>query len=172
MLESFLNTLAGMGVEWRLLCMQAVNFGIVAAILYYFLFRPVLKMMDERKRKIEDGLAYAEAMQKKLAEAEAKEAEVLNAARKTAQEIVEKARAAATAYEESQSKETAARVEQMLSKAKEAIEMEKRRQFEELKGEVSRLVVLTTGKLLSRDLSAEERKSLNTRAAEELARSN
>jgi F-type H+-transporting ATPase subunit b len=172
MFDSIFDTFGKMGVDWRLIAMNVVNFGLVAVVLYYFLYRPVLKMMDVRKKKIEDGLAYAEAMQKKLAEAEAKEAEVLNAARKTAQELVEKARAAATAYEESQSKETAARVEQMLTKAKEAIEMEKRRQFEELKGEVSRLVVLTTGKLLSRELSAEERKSLNTRAAEELARSN
>ena len=172
MFDSIFGTFGKMGVDWRLIAMNAVNFGLVAVVLYYFLYRPVLKMMDERKTKIEDGLKFADEMRAKTAEAEARQQELLREARQTAQEIVEKARATAAAYSETQARETAAKVEQMIAKAKEAIELEKRRQFEELRGEVSRLVVATTAKLLSRDLAASEKESINRRAAEELARNN
>jgi len=172
MFDSIFETFGKMGVDWRLILMNAVNFGVVALVLYYFLYRPVLKMMDERRRKIEEGLKFAEEMRAKLAEAEEKQAAILKEASQTSQEILEKARRAASAYEENQTRETAAKVEQMIARAKESIEMERRRQFEELKGEVSRLVVATTAKLLARDLGAAEKESINSRAVEELARNN
>jgi F-type H+-transporting ATPase subunit b len=172
MFDSILNTFGHMGVDWRLIVMNAVNFGIVAAIIYYFGFRPVLKTMDERKAKIDAGLKYAEEMKIKLAEAEQKQAEIIKEARQQAQEIVEQSRNAAKALEERQTKETAARIEQMLAHGREAIELERRKAFDELRGEVARLVVETTAKVLSRDLSDAERKSFNNHAAEELARNN
>ena len=172
MFDAILNTFSHMGVDWRLIVMNAVNFGIVAAIIYYFGFRPVLKTMDERKAKIEEGLKYAEEMKQKLAEAEQKQAEILKEARQQAQEIIEQARNAAKALEDRQTKETAARIEQMLARGREAIEQERSKAFDELRGEVSRLVVMTTSRVLARDLSDAERASLNTHAAEELARNN
>jgi F-type H+-transporting ATPase subunit b len=172
MFDSIINTFSHMGVDWRLIAMNAVNFGIVAAILYYFGFRSVLKIMDERKTKIEAGLRYTEEMKKKLDEAEQKQTEIIKEARQSAQEIVAQARNAAKAFEDQQAKDTTARIEQMLARGREAIELERRKAFEELRAEVSRLVVLTTSKVLARDLPEAERASLNKHAAEELAKTN
>jgi F-type H+-transporting ATPase subunit b len=172
MFDSILNTFSHMGVDWRLILMNAVNFGIVAVILYYAAFRPVIKMLDERKAKIEAGLRDAEEMKKKLAEAEQKQAEILRAARQGAQEIMDQARAAAKAYQDRESQETAAKVEQMLARGREALELERRKAFDDLRAEVSRLVVATTAKVLSRDLAESEKATLNKHAAEELARNN
>ena len=151
---------------------QALNFGIVAAVLYYGFFRKVLSTMDERKSVIEAGLRYTEEMKKKLDEAEVRQAEIIKQAHQTSQDIVAQARAAAKAYEEAQSKDTAAKIEQMLARGREAIELERRKAFDELRAEVSRLVVMTTAKVLSRDLADSEKASLNKHAAEELAKTN
>jgi F-type H+-transporting ATPase subunit b len=172
MFDSILNTFSHMGVDWRLILMNAVNFGIVAVILYKFFFKPIQKAMDERTAKIEEGLRYAEEMKKKLAEAEQKQAEMIREARASAQEIVEQARVAAKALQDREAQDTAAKVEQMLARGREAIELERRKTFEELRAEVARLVVLTTSKVLSRDLAEGEKASLNKHAAEELARNN
>ncbi len=151
---------------------QALNFCIVAAVLYYGFFRKVLRTMDERKAKIESGLAYAEEMREKLAKAEEQQAEIIREARAQSQEIIAEARNSAKTYQDEQAKQTAAKIEQMLARGREAMELERRKTFDELKAEVSRLVVLTTSRVLSRELGEAEKKNLNTRAAEELARSN
>jgi F-type H+-transporting ATPase subunit b len=172
MLDPIITTFRNMGVDWRLILVNAVNFGIVAAVIYYFGFRPVLKTMDERKKKIEDGLQYAEEMKKKLEEASVKEAEILKEARQEAQAIIEKARVAAKGLEEKQTQDTAAKIEQMLARGREAIEQERRKTFDELRGEIARLVVLTTSKVLTRDLADAEKAKINAHAAEELAKTN
>jgi F-type H+-transporting ATPase subunit b len=172
MFDSILNTFSHMGVDWRLIIMNAVNFGIVAVILYKFFFKPIQKAMDERTAKIEEGLRNAEEMKKKLAEAELKQAEILREARKGAQEILEQARVAAKQLQDRETQDTAAKVEQMLARGREALELERRKTFDELRAEVARLVVLTTSKVLARDLADTEKATLNRHAAEELARNN
>lgn len=172
MFDSIFNTFHQLGVDWPHVIAQAINFGIVAVVIYYAAIRNVLKTMDERSAKIESGLKYAEEMKQKLAEAEKQQAGIIREARQSAQDIIAKARDAAKVYEEQQSKETAARIELMLQRGRESIEQERRKAFDELRAEISRLVVLTTSKVLTRDLSDTERSTLNQHAAEELARNN
>jgi F-type H+-transporting ATPase subunit b len=171
-MDSIISTFGNMGVDWRLIAMNAVNFGIVAVVIYYFGFRPVLKTLDARKSKIEAGLKYAEEMKKKLDEAEVKQAEILKNARVESQNIVNQAREAAKQLEDRQMQETAARIEQMLASGRESIELERRKAFEELRGEVARLVVLTSTRVLSEELTDASKASINRRAAEELAKTN
>ena len=59
-----------------------------------------------------------------------------------------------------------------LGNAEEALELERRKAFDDLRAEVSRLVVTTTAKVLARDLAESEKATLNKHAAEELARNN
>jgi F-type H+-transporting ATPase subunit b len=171
-MDSIISTFGNMGVDWRLILMNAVNFGIVAVVIYYFGFRPVLKTMDERKAKIDAGLKYAEEMKKKLDEAELKQAEMIKAARQEAQGIVAKAQVVAKELEDRQMKETSARIEQMLIQGRDTIELERRKMLDELKAEVARLVVLTSTRVLAGELTDANRASINRRAAEELAKTN
>ena len=67
------------GVDWRFLIAQIVNFCLVAFILYRFAFKPVLNTIEDRQKRIADGLQYAEEMKSKLEEAEKKEVNDPNA---------------------------------------------------------------------------------------------
>ncbi|MFM2414401.1 MAG: F0F1-type synthase subunit b, F-type H+-transporting ATPase subunit b [Candidatus Parcubacteria bacterium] len=60
------------GLDWRLLLIQIVNFGILLFVLKRYLYGPVMNMLDERKRFIEQGIKDAEdaAQKNKMAEAE------------------------------------------------------------------------------------------------------
>ena len=51
---------AAFGVYWKLLLVQAVNFGVLLAILSYVLYRPILRMIDARQKRIAEGVATAE----------------------------------------------------------------------------------------------------------------
>jgi F-type H+-transporting ATPase subunit b len=57
-----------LGLDWKLLLSQAVNFLLVLLILRAFVYKPLLKIMKERRAKIEEGLQKAAAAANRLAE--------------------------------------------------------------------------------------------------------
>ena len=57
------------GIDWRLLVAQAVNFFILFFVLWRFAYRPVLAILAERRKKIEEGLNMREEAERKLGEA-------------------------------------------------------------------------------------------------------
>ena len=51
-----------LGIEPILLLTQVINFTILVVVLTKFLYKPILKMLDERKKKIEEGLTLSREM--------------------------------------------------------------------------------------------------------------
>lgn len=80
------------GIDWRLLIAQAINFGVVLVALWYFLYQPVLRTLEERRRVVAQGVEDAERAREKLAHADSEAAERVGAADTEAQEIVRAAR--------------------------------------------------------------------------------
>ncbi len=64
------DLLVSFGVDWKLLIIQAVNFGILLVALTYFLYKPVLNVLDERRKKIEQGVMDASDAKAKLENAQ------------------------------------------------------------------------------------------------------
>ncbi|MDR3582028.1 MAG: hypothetical protein P4L67_02010 [Candidatus Pacebacteria bacterium] len=57
-----------LGIDWKLLLSQAVNFALLLIVLRIFVYKPVLKLLHDRRAKIEGGLAKAEEAEKRLHE--------------------------------------------------------------------------------------------------------
>ena len=157
------------GLDIRFLVAQIVNFGIVAILLYKFAYKPVLATIEERQKKISDGLQYAEEMKAKLAAAEKAHAATLQKAQQEAQTILGEARETAKLYLDKQTEAAAGKSEEIIAKAKEAIDLERNKMLTEVRGEVVRLVIDTTSKVLTKDLSEDEKSRFSKSAAEELA---
>ena len=68
-----MEALANLGIDWKLLLAQVVNFVVVLLVLRRFAYQPMLRLLDERTHKIEKGLADAESATRKLGEMETKE---------------------------------------------------------------------------------------------------
>lgn len=160
------------GVQPQLILAQAINFSVVAFILWYFAFKPVMATIDERQKKISDGLQFAEEMKERLEDAEKQHAETLKKASQEAQQLLHEARANAKAFEDKKMHEVTARAEGILKKAEEAIVLEKQQMLNEVRQEVARLVVSTSSKVLDRELTADERNRYSESAARELASRN
>ena len=60
---------AAFGLNWKLLLIQLVNFGLLLSVLSYFLYKPVLRIIDERQKKIAEGVRIAEEATQRLADA-------------------------------------------------------------------------------------------------------
>jgi F-type H+-transporting ATPase subunit b len=61
--------LTQLGIDWRLLLSQAANFLILLIVLRLFAYKPLLKLLKERRRKIEEGVQKAEEANLRLEEA-------------------------------------------------------------------------------------------------------
>jgi F-type H+-transporting ATPase subunit b len=154
------------GVDWPHLIAQIISFCIVCFVLYRYAYRPVLKMLEERRQQIAQGIANAEQIKAELARTEAQRREVVMQASAEATKFIEEARAAAARLQEQEAQKAIAAAEQILTKAREAAAQDYARMLADLKREVGRLVVQTTGRVTGKILTPEDQKRL----AEETAR--
>lgn len=157
------------GVDWPHLISQLISFCVVCALLYWFAYQPVLAMLRERRRKIEEGLENAARIKAELAEIEAQRQAVLDQANTQATRLIEEARAAAARLREDETRKALAAAEQILVKAREAAQRDHAQMLSELKGEIGRLVVQTTAAVTGKILTPEDQQRLAEETASQLA---
>jgi len=157
------------GIEWHYVVWQIASFLILFAVLYKFGIKPTVATMEERNKKIESGLKHAEEMQAKLAAAAQESAAIVKAAQLEAQKIVDEARKASKDYTDKQNAEAIQRSADLMAKAQQSIELEHKKMINEARGEIARLVVTTTERVLAKKLSDADRAAYNDTAAKELA---
>jgi len=148
---------------------QVVSFAIVAFLLQRFAYKPILAVLEERRRQIEEGQLNAEKIKKELAEAEQRYAEILAKANADAQKMIDEARESSAHLAERKQQEAIAAAEQIIAKAREASAIEHERTMESLKRELGRLVVDTTAKVTGKVLTSEDQHRLQEEAARQLA---
>ena len=106
--------------------------------------------MEERRRRIEEGLLNADKIKQELAEAEKRYAEIMAKANDQAQKMIDEARQSSAALAERKQQEAIAVAEQIIAKARENAALEHERTMTQLKRELGRLVVETRQKSLAR----------------------
>lgn len=163
------NALHQFGVYWPNLIAQVVLFAIVYWVLKRYAFRPVIAMLEERRRRIEEGQLNAEKIKKQLAEAQAKYEEILAKANAEAQRLIEEVRASGDRLAEQKRQEAIAAAEQITLKAQEAMALERERIMAELKQELGRLVVDTTVRVTGKVLTPQDHQRINEETARQIA---
>ena len=148
---------------------QVISFSVVAFLLYKFAYAPIQQVLEQRRRKIAEGLANAEKMKIELANAQAKASELLAKANAEANKQIEEARQAAAKVFETESQKAIATANDIITKARQASEAELARMKAELRREVGRLVVETTAKVAGKVLSSEDQQRLADEATRHLA---
>lgn len=143
-----MDALNSLGIDWKLLVAQIVNFLILLLILRKFLFGPIVKMLSERKTKITKGLEDAQSAKESLDNAGQKAREITSEAMQEAQIIVALARKEA---EEEKNKIIAGTQEKAAKIIKEAQERTKREEDKLVvrsKSRLGELVVAALEKIL------------------------
>ena len=148
---------------------QVISFALVALLLRAFAYKPILRVLEERRQRIQEGQLNAEKIKQHLAEAEQRHAEILAKANAQAQKMIDEARESAGHLSERKQQEAAATAEQIVAKAREASAIEHERTMADLKRELGRLVVETTAKVTGKVLTAEDQRRLQEEASRQLA---
>ncbi|OGI25659.1 MAG: ATP synthase F0 subunit B [Candidatus Moranbacteria bacterium RBG_13_45_13] len=148
--------LSKLGIDWKLLIAQIVNFLVLLFVLYKFAYGPILAMLEKRQKKIEKGLKDAEEAHKKLEESEEKQKGVLKHVRTEAKDIVEKARVQAEKGKSEIAAEAKAQAEKIITGAKAEIAREKEKTIGEIKSEIGGLVAMAAEKIIGEKMDEEK----------------
>jgi len=158
------------GVDWSHLIAQIISFSIVCALLYLVAYKPVLKMLTQRRELISQGLANTEKIKAELAKTEAQRQQVMAQANAQANQFIEEARDAAARLREQETGKAVAAAEQITIKARQAAEQDHNLMLAQLKREVGHLVVETTAAITGKILTSEDQRRLAEETARQLAR--
>jgi len=152
-----------MEIDIKQVLLQLLNFGILVVLFTKFMFQPILKILDARSKKIQDGQLAAEKSLKEAAGAEKKQAERLAEASKKAAAIIAEAKAESKKLGVELIAEAKNVAASELLKQKEAFQKELENEELKLKGRIAELVVETTKTVLSDSLKPADLKSITAK---------
>ena len=156
------------GVDWPHLVAQIISFTIVCALLHRFAYKPVLRMLDQRRQHIADGIADRERIRQRLDETDAERRRIMQQADAKANHIIEEAHAAAARLQEKEMQKAIGLAEQTIAKSREAASLEHDRMLAELKQEVGVLVVQATASVTRKILTPEDQRRISEETVTQL----
>lgn len=139
---------AAFGVNWHLLVIQAVNFVLLLVVLSYFLYKPVLKIIDERQKKIAEGVRTAEEASHRLAEAKEESEGIVGAAARDAEALALTARARADERGHEIVKAAESKADALMKDASVRAQEAQRQAMLESQREIARAAMLAAEKIL------------------------
>lgn len=155
-----MELLQNLGIDWRLLIAQLINFVILLAVLYKFLYKPVLKLLHDRSARIEEGLKNADTAEAKLKEASAAyEGKVLEA-RAEAQKIMETAKKEGGKIKAEVVAAAQKEAEKIVVSGRSRLNAEKEKMMREAENELADLVEHATEHVLGQVVTPEIDKQL------------
>jgi F-type H+-transporting ATPase subunit b len=143
-----------LGINWALLVSQLFNVIILIWLLTRFLYQPVLNMLNERTRRVQESLAEAEQVKQQLANARQDYDAEIARARQESAGILAQAQERARVQEAEIVAQARAEADRIRQEAREQAVQERDQLLREVKGQVAELVMLTASKVLGAELSA------------------
>jgi F-type H+-transporting ATPase subunit b len=139
---------------------SAINFLIFFAIIWTFAFKPVSKMLSDRKARIEQGLQDADQARRDRENAESERVATLTEARREANDIINRAQKVAQESRDADIAATREELERMRVRAAADIEAEKQRAIADLRAEVADLALAAAGVVVGESMTDERQRRL------------
>ena len=148
------------GIKPILLAAQVVNFLILLFILKKFLYKPILKVLEERKKKIAESLQNAEEIEKRLNEVTDREAESLLKSAREGEKIIKEAGEYAAQIIEDGKAQAEKVVDHAVEESIRISQAEKVRLENEIKENLSDIVTLALEKITGKVVTGKQQKEL------------
>lgn len=168
-MDQFSQLMAQFGVTWPKLIAQIIIFLVLYLTLQKLAFGPIIKVLEERRRRIAEAQENAEKIKQQLADAEKRYEEIIQKANAEAQQLIDEARKSGDALTQKQAQDAIRQAEEIISKARADIEIERNKMEAEVRKQMVGLVVDTTAKVTGKVLTSEDQKRLNEETERQLA---
>lgn len=157
----------GLGINLPTLLAQIINFAILFGLLYLVAYKPILRMLDERSRKIKESMEQTELIKQQAEHAEEEVKKQLETAGKEGMKIV--ARAMHTGEEVRQKAQHEAKqdAEILIGRARVEIQRERDGAIDELRKEFADLTIMAAEKVIEKSLDKPTHRQLIDKVLEE-----
>ena len=162
--------LADLGINLPVLVAQIVNVAILLGLLYLVAYRPVMRMLDERSRRIKESMTQAESIKEQAAHAEEEVKKQLEAAGREGQEKITRAVQAGEEVKQKAQEEARQAAEDLIIRARHEIQRERDEAIDEVRKEVADLTILAAGKVIDRSLDKKAHRQIIEKVLEESTR--
>jgi len=146
---------------------QLVSFFVLFGLLYFFAYKPILRMFDERSQKIKDSVEQAEQVREQAAHAEEENRVKLEATSKEGQEAIARAMRAGDEARQRAEQEAKEQAGVLLDKARQGIQRERDEAIGELRQEFADLTIVAAEKVIEKSLDKEAHRELIDKVLEE-----
>ncbi len=150
----------GLGINLPTLLAQLINFGILLGLLYLVAYKPIMRMLDERSRKIKESMEDADLIKEQAANAEVEVKKQIDAAAKEGQEVITRAVRTGEEVRQQAQQEAREEAESLIARARVEIQRERDEAIDEARKEFADLVTLAAGKVIDRSLDKKEHRQL------------
>lgn len=141
-----------LGLDAKLFIAQLVNFGVVVFVVWRWIYTPLLKILDERAKKIEQGLKDAEIAAAAKGKAEEEMSVIVAEARRRAKEIIDEAVVMAEKDRQETTRKAKTEVEKIVGQGREQLRQEKEKMVGEIKSEMADLLAAATERVIKEKL--------------------
>lgn len=148
------------GINWQLLVAFLVNFLVLFGLLTAILYKPVLRMLDQRSARIKESLEQAEKIKEQASRSEEQIKAAVETARKEGQAIIAQASQIAEKIKEEAKDNARKEAEIIIKKAKDEIKLERDKSIGELRAEFANLTILAAEKVIKESLDAQKHRKL------------
>ncbi len=152
--------LSNLGINVPLLITQLISFIILLVVLRLVLYKPILKMLDDRAKRVKESMDQAESVKDQSARAEEEVRKQIQIASQRGQELI--AQATLTSDEIRAKAQDLAKkdAEVLIEKARQAIKTERDSSIDDLRQEFAELTILAASKVVGESLDKESHKKL------------
>ncbi len=157
----------GLGFNLQLVVAQLVNFLILLGLLYFFAFKKILKMFDERSQRIRDSVEQADQVRAAAGRAEEDNRKKLEVAAKEGQEAISRAMRAGEDARQRAQEEAKEEASGIIEKARQEIERERNAVIGELRNEFADLTIVAAEKVIEKSLDRESHRELIDKVLDE-----
>ena len=146
----------GLGINLPLLIAFVINFVVLFGLLSIVLYKPVMKVLDERQARIKESMEQAEQIKEQAAQSEEQIKNQLETARKEGQAIIAQATEIGERLKEEAKEGARKETETLISKAKAEIQQERDKTVDELRKEFANIAILAAEKVINETLDKEK----------------
>jgi F-type H+-transporting ATPase subunit b len=158
-----------LGIHPLQLAAQIVNFLILLALLWRFLYKPLLRALNDRRAKIEKSLREADTIEKELKTSREKAQRIVSAANERVAEIVTTSEKEAQDKRATRLKQAEAEATQIFKRAEESIHEERKAMQQEVRAQALSLVAQATERLIGKNIDTKKHRQLIADSIKELS---
>ncbi len=164
-----MELISKLGIDLKLLLAQIVNFLIIFVVLTKLVYKPIIKLLDDRKKMIQKTVDDQKAIEERLTKIEEEKGKIMADATREAMAVVEKSKKEAEEEKQKVLNNAKKEISSLAERYRAQLKDEKAQLVKEIKGEMAVLIVKASEKIIKKEFAKEDQKRLEKAIKDELS---